>query len=53
MHKIKNRTVQSSFLEKLNRIQQAFEEGITGSHKLNYAKSDFEFPLEVQQHGAT
>ena len=31
----------------------AFQAGITGNHKLNYANVDFEFPLEVQQYGAT
>ena len=57
MHKIKNRTAPSSFLENLSslliRIQHALQEGITGNHNLNYANVEFEFPLEVQQYGTT
>ena len=37
----------------LIRIQHAFQMGITGNPKLNYANVDFEFLLEVQQYGTT
>ena len=49
MDKIKNKTAPSSFLKnlmnKLMRIQHAFQVRITRNHKLNYANVDFEFPL--------
>ena len=64
--KIKNRTGPLSFLQNLSsllfshhenfcslRIQNTFQVGITGDHKLNYANANFEFLLEVQQYATT
>ena len=57
MHKIKNRTAPSSFLEKFEQpahlYPTAFQVGITGNQKLYYANVYFEFPLVVQQYGTT
>ena len=57
MHKIKNRTTPSSFLEKSEESAHSyptrFSSGITRNHKLNYVNVDFEFPSGIQQHGKT
>ena len=47
MHKIKNKTAPSSFLEKFEkiRIQHTFQVGITENHKLNYTYVHFEFRI--------
>ena len=51
MHKIKNKTAPSSFLEKFEQPSHSnstrFSNGNTENRKLNYANVDFEFPLEV------
>ena len=57
MHKIKNRTAPSSFLQNVNSllicIQHTFQVGIIENHKLNYTNVHFEFRLEVQQYERT